>query len=124
MEHVLTRRSLAAAIPLAIGASSAAAVPRSSATDPVFTQIELHKLLRDRANNTPWPDDGPLYQSACAEEEAAIQALGDIMPTTLSGAAAQLAYMADVEEAFQDDQSPLVRCVRTVAKALTGGLPA
>ena len=123
----LSRRTIAAALPLAAitGAvpAASAAVPAIVAADSVLAQIERHKALRLHVNNTPWPDDGPLYLAACAEEEAAIQALGDMMPTTLFGAIAQLEYMVEVEEAFADDQSPLVRCVLTVAKALAGGLP-
>lgn len=121
---LLSRRAIASAIPLALAASTTAALPMSSAADPVLAQIELHKALRLLSNTHPGDDSDPAYQAACADEEAAIQALGEMMPKTLFGAAAQLRYMAEVEEAFADDQSPLVRCVRTVATALARGLPA
>ena len=124
---ILSRRA-AAVFPLAALAGAAplaAATARFAASSiPVLAQIELHKVLRVRSNTHPGDDDDPTYHAAVYDEEAAIQALGDMKPTTLFGAAAQLAYMADVEEAFQNNQSPLVRCVRMVAKALAGGLPA
>lgn len=123
----LSRRAVAAAIPLVFAGAStapAAAIASAGGYDPVFAQIELHKSLRIKINDMPGPDDGPLYLAACADEEAAIQALGDMKPTTIAGAAAQLRYMAEVEEPFADEQSPLMRCVLTVAGALVAqGLP-
>ena len=40
------------------------------------------------------------------------------MPTTVAGASALLAYMAEVEGDFTDSGSPLLRTVLTVARGL------
>ena len=118
----LSRRALAAAFPLAAlaGASTAAAaaVTATVGADPVLAQIELHKVLRIRANTMPGNDDDPAYVAACAEEEATLQALGDMTPATVHGAVAQLLYMADVEGCFADPGSPLLRTVLSVARGL------
>ena len=121
-QALLSRRAIAAALPLAFAASSAAALPRSSAFDPVIAQIELHKMLLARSNAHPGDDDDPGFHAAVREEEAAIQALGIMTPTTAAGAAAQLVYMAEIEGSYADDNSPIRRTMLTVARALAGGL--
>lgn len=62
----------------------------------------------------------PRWSSEAAndDEEAALQTLGDLVPTSTAGAAALLAYMAEVEGDFADKQSPLLRTVLSVAKGL------
>ena len=72
----------------------------------------------------PGDDEDPGFHAAVREEEAAIQALGIMTPTTAAGAAAQLVYMAEIEGSYADDNSPIRRTMLTVAKALAGGLPA
>ena len=115
----LSRRA-AAALPLAaLFGPAAAAVPApAAAVDPVLAQIARHQTLRLAVNKTSGRDDDPVYVTACQDEEAAIQALGDMLPTTLAGAAAQLAYMAEVEADFADDGSPLLRTALTVSRQL------
>ena len=86
--------------------------------DPVLGQIEQHRALRLAIAATSEEDDDPAYVTACDAEEAALQALGDALPTSVAGAAALLAYMAEVEGDFADDGSPLLRTVLTVARSL------
>ena len=93
---LVTRRVVAAAIPLALSASATAALPAPPATDPVLAQIERHKALVVRVNTHPGDDDSLGFQDAAEAEEAAIQALGVMTPTTLVGAAAQLTYRSKV----------------------------
>ena len=115
---IFSRRALAAA-----PQSSAPTMALASVSDPVFAQIELHKILLVRANTHPGEDDDPGFQAAVNEEEAALQALGDMTPTTAPGAAAQLVYMAEIEGSYADDNSPIRRTMLTVARALAAGLP-
>ena len=64
-------------------------------------------------------DDKPAYWAACRDEEAAVQALGHVLPTSIAGAVALLEYIADVEADFVDEQSPIVGAMLSVAKGLT-----
>ena len=117
---ILSRRA-AAALPLAaLFGPAAAAMPTVAPTlpDPVIEQIEHHCALRLAISKTSGLDNDPAYVTACDAEEAALQALGDALPTTVTGAAALLAYMADVEGDFADNQSPLLRTMHTVARSL------
>lgn len=93
----LSRRSLAAALPLAALAGASAAATAAIHSNPVLAQIELHRALRQHFNTVSWEDDDTRYHAACADEEAAIQAFGDMMPTSQSGAVAQLQYMVHVK---------------------------
>jgi hypothetical protein len=89
--------------------------------DPVFAAIAEHKRLRSFAYHGGFDelDEGPEFEAACDDEERAIQALGSLKPTTVAGAAALLAYMARVEGFFvKNTGSPLLKTVKTVAKAL------
>ncbi len=117
----LSRRSVTLAMLAGASTAAAAAVPATVGVDPVLAQIELHKVLLVRSNSHPGGDDDPGFIAAVREEEAAIQALGDMIPATVTGAAAQLAYMASIEGSYIDDQSPILRTMRTVAKALAAG---
>ena len=113
----LSRRA-AAALPLAaLFGPAPAAMPTAATIDPVLKQIGQHRALHLAIGKTSGLDD-PDYENACEVEEAALQALGDALPTTVAGAAALLAYMAEVEGDFADDQSPLLRTVLTVARGL------
>ena len=113
-------RRAAAALPLAalFGPSAAVPAPASAVPDPVLAGIALHQALRKAVWETSGYDDDPAYLEACQDEEAAIQALGDMIPTTITAAAAQLAYMAEVEGDFTDHLSPPLRTVQTVARSL------
>ena len=116
-----SRRALAAALPIAaLVAMPAAALPKlaTAAADPVLEQIAGHRALRIAITRTSGRDDDPAYEAACDAEEAALQALGDALPTSIAGAAALLAYMAEVEGDFADDGSPLLRTVLSVAAGL------
>ena len=119
----LSRRSVTLA--MLAGASSAAALPsrRPSASTRAGAN-RAAKVLLVRSNAHPGGDDDPGFIAAVHDEEAAVQALGDMIPATVTGAAAQLSYMASIEGSYIDDQSPILRTMRSVAKALVGGLPA
>lgn len=84
----------------------------------MLEQIEQHRALRLAIGGTSGHDNDPAYVMACDVEEAALQALGYALPTSLRSAAALLGYMAEVEGDFADDGSPLLRTVLTVAAAL------
>ena len=84
---ILSRRALAAALPIAALAGAGTMAAGASTADSVLAQIELHKALVIRVNTAPDDDEDPAFQAACAAEEAAIQALGDMTPMTVAAAA-------------------------------------
>jgi hypothetical protein len=89
--------------------------------DPIFAAIEEHKKLRAFANHGGFDegDEGPAFEAACDAEERALQVLGDLSPTTVAGAAALLAYMAEVEGYFiKNSGSPILKAIVTVSHAL------
>jgi hypothetical protein len=87
--------------------------------DPIFAAIEKHKRLRAFAYGSFGDDEGPGYEAACDAEESALQALGDLAPTTVAGSAALLGYMAEVEGCFvKNSGSPILKTVLTFANAL------
>ena len=92
-----------------------------SASTRYWRRSSCTRFSLARSNTHPGGDDDPGFIAAVREEEAAIQALGDMIPATVAGAAAQLAYMASIEGSYIDDQSPILRTMRTVAKALAAG---
>lgn len=82
----------------------------------MFAGIAKHQALRKAVWETS--EDDPAFENVFKDQETAIQALGDMLPSTVAGAAAQLAYIAEVEGDFTDEQSPLLRTVLTVAQGL------
>lgn len=121
MSDLLTRRALVSGAPSVILSATipaCAQAPSARDHDPIFTQVELHKELRHRVNTMPEDDDDPAYLAATEAEEAAIQALGEMQPTSIAAAAAQLSYMAEVEGDFHHNGSPLLQTVLSVARGL------
>ena len=89
--------------------------------DPAFAAIQRHREAVAAIDAIPIDDDGPVYEAACEVEEACLQALARVMPTTPAGAAALLEHMIKRESHFISEErtgSPFEIMARTVATAL------
>ena len=55
-------------------------------SDPVFCSNRSAQGLAHPREHRSGPEQDPAYQAAQNDEEAAIQALGDMLPTSIAGA--------------------------------------
>ena len=91
-------------------------IAKTGDRDSVFAAIEQHRVLKASIFNGS--DEDPDDEMTDLLEEQ-LQALGRMEPTTVAGAIALLAYMADEEGYFADANSPLVPTIHSVVAALT-----
>ena len=90
-------------------------------TDPAFAAIQCHRDAVAVIDAIPIDDEGPVYQAACKVEEACLQALARVVPTTPAGAAALIERMIECERVHMGVQatgSPFEIMAATIVAAL------
>jgi hypothetical protein len=108
------------AVPALMGAAIVAGPLTASAAepDPIFAAIDEHKALDAWTNERGTDEDEVERRTAIADKKR--DELIEIAPTTLAGACALLMHIVETAALFIEDDTPSMRAVRNVEKALPG----
>jgi hypothetical protein len=116
VEGSKSRRSALATLGGAAIFVAASGLAAATPVDPIFAAIAEHKALCAWAEERGISDEEVEYRTPICDEK--MDELIDLAPTTLAAACALLMHIAESEAVFLDHDTPIMRVVRNVAKAL------